>query len=80
MAWVQLRKLQRVPIEARVLSFQLVVNHGGLLAVLCDCCCKVIRVVFLYNTLGTLVVIWVHPTRLETWTKESLGKRKPEVQ
>ena len=80
MAWVQLRKLQRVPIEARVLSFQLVVNHGGLLAVLCDCCCKVIRVVFLYNTLGTLVVIWVHPTRLETRTKESLGKRKPEVQ
>ena len=71
MAWVQPRKLQLVPLVARVPSSQLVVDHGGLLAVLCDCCCKVIRVVFLYNTLGTLVVIWVHPTRLETRTKES---------
>ena len=71
MAWVQPRKLQLVPLVARVPSFQLVVDHGGLLAVLCDCCCKVIRVVFLYNTLGTLVVLWVHPTRLETRTKES---------
>lgn len=51
-------------------SGRLFYQCGGLLAVLGDGCRSLGRVIS-YHALGMLAIIWVHPTRLETRTKES---------
>ena len=61
---------QGMPPVARVPSFRPAVQCGGLL---CSAPRRlpVVGVVISYHALGMLAVIWVHPTRLETRTKES---------
>ena len=60
-----------MPLVARGPSFRPAVRCGGLLAVFGDGYRSFGAVFFPYHALGTLAVIWVYPTRLETRTKES---------